>query len=152
MGNRRRGNAFFWGVMFPAATLGGDTLSKIAIFEQAEANTQAITIDIYSDGETPIAANKIYTETVAPAGKDGFHEITLQTPVVIDTLKNVWVIISEGTDKYPALGCANTGDPNGRWVSLDGTKWEDLTTYNLDYTFMLRAYVGPVEHKQVEVI
>ena len=146
------GSTFFWGVMFPANTLGGDTLSKIAVYEKAEANTQAITIDIYSDGATPIAANKIYTETVAPAGVDGFHEITLQTPVVIDTLKNVWVILSEGTDGYPALVCTNTGDPNGRWVSLDGTNWMDLIEANstLNYTFMIRAYIGPVEHKQVE--
>jgi len=146
------GSTFFWGVMFPANTLGGDTLSKIAVYEKAEANTQAIIIDIYSDGDAPIAANKIYTETVAPAGKDGFHEITLHTPVVIDTLKNVWVILSEGTDKYPASACVNTGDPNGRWVSMDGINWMDLIEANSDlkYTFMIRAYVGPVEHKQVE--
>ena len=33
------------------------------------------------------------------------------------------------------------GNPNGRWVSLDGTTWTDMHTFNMHYTWMLRAFV-----------
>jgi len=33
------------------------------------------------------------------------------------------------------------GDPDGRWVSLDGTTWTDMHTFNMHYTWMLRAFV-----------
>ena len=33
------------------------------------------------------------------------------------------------------------GDANGRWVSLDGATWTDMHTFNMHYTWMLRAFV-----------
>ncbi len=41
----------------------------------------------------------------------------------------------------PAAACLDMGNPNGRWVSLDGEHWSDLVNYNMHYTWMLRAYV-----------
>ena len=42
---------------------------------------------------------------------------------------------------YPAAVSANTGDPNGRWVSMDGATWEDIASYGISNTWMIRAYV-----------
>ena len=139
------GREFYWGVMFPAYSLGNDMLTKVAVYELSSHNTQRITIDIYSGGYKPQEANKIYTETVSPAGVNGWHEITLSTPVIFSTQKNLWVVLSEGTDKYPAAVCVNTGDPNGRWESYDGVTWTDVASYNanLNFTFMVRAYIEP---------
>ena len=33
------------------------------------------------------------------------------------------------------------GNPDGRWVSLNGTEWHDINYYNLHYTWMLQAFV-----------
>jgi hypothetical protein len=33
------------------------------------------------------------------------------------------------------------GNANGRWVSLDGETWTDMHTFNMYYTWMLRAFV-----------
>lgn len=33
------------------------------------------------------------------------------------------------------------GDPNARWISMDGSVWEDIASYGLSNTWMMRAYV-----------
>ena len=135
------GDLFYWGVLFPAKTLGHTQLSKIAVYETTGQNTKPITIDIYSGGSKPKEENKIYTETVEPAGVNGFHEITLSTPVVFNNRSNLWIVLSADGDSYPALASASTGDPNGRWISTDGTNWQDVASYDLDYTWMIRAFI-----------
>ena len=71
-----------------------------------------------------------------------FVEFTFAEPVILDPSQNVWVIFYNGSGAtYPAAVCANTGDPNGRWVSLDGSSWADLASYGLNNTFMVRAYI-----------
>ena len=134
------GNAFWWGIMIPANSNSNDQLTKVAVYEATQYSTQSITIDIYSGGSTPAAGTKIYTQTVSPSGETGWHVITLSNAVQYDNTKNLWIILSEGTDTYPAVACVNTGDPNGRWVSTDGNEWVDITSYtDLDYTWMIRA-------------
>ena len=76
--------------------------------------------------------------------------ITLNEPVSVNKQKNLWIILSEGTDAYPAVVSNDTGDPNGRWISTNGTEWVDLANYNLNYTFMLRAYIIDRTNEDVE--
>ena len=134
---------FYWGVMFPAATLANDTLTVVSLYELAERNTQPITIDIYNGGTLPVELNKLYTETVDPAGADGWHEITLQKPVIFNRWENLWVILNEGTDETPAIVCLDkSGDPNGRWIKMADT-WQDLGELLPDaYAFMINAGFG----------
>ena len=141
------GNPFYWGVMFPAHSLQVDTLVKVAVYEATNLNFQPITIYVYSGGTKPMASNLIYSETVQPAGRNGFHEIELQEAVPFDKSKNLWIILNEGNDDAPAIGCDNTGDPNGRWISQDGITWYDVVEASggsLNYTFMIRAYIRGV--------
>jgi hypothetical protein len=79
---------------------------------------------------------------VTLTGSSNFVEFEFAEPIEIDPDQNVWVVFYNGSGAtYPAAVCANTGDANGRWVSLDGSTWEDLAGYGLDYTFMIRAYI-----------
>ena len=43
------------------------------------------------------------------------------------------------------------GNPNGRWVSLDGATWTDMHTFNMHYTWMLRAFVTNQAGRSVEL-
>ena len=147
------GTKFYWGIMLPAGQ-DHNALTKVAIYERPDNNKQPITIDVYEGIETVAGSQKkpalkLYTETVQPAAGDSFHIITLADTVFFDSTKELWIILSEGTDTHPATTCANTGDANGRWVSLDGVKWEDLALdYSLDFTFMIRAYCERLEQPQ----
>ena len=155
------GSIFYWGIMLPANNQEHNALTKVAIYERPDNNTQPITIDVYEGYSTTDAdgnmqhtlADKLYTETVAPAAGDSFHIVTLADTVFFDATKGLWIILSEENDINPAITCKNTGDPNGRWVSLDGTTWGDLALdYSLDFTFMIRAYCENLEQPQEQGI
>ena len=134
------GSTIYWGIMLPAATLTGNIVEKISVYEDSRYNIDPITVMIYSGGDTAPAGNPLYTETFTPVGGSAFHEVTLASPVTIDQTQNVWVILQEyGT--YIAQGCVDTGEPNGRFISMDGVTYADVTGYGLYYTWMLRAYI-----------
>jgi len=133
------GGNFWWGVMFPAGSYTGNMVTKVAAYDYM-AMTGNVTI--YNDGAT-IPASSVGTMNVTMTGSETMVEYEFAEPVVIDPSKNVWVVFYNGSGAtYPAAVCANTGDANGRWVSLDGSTWEDLAGYGLDYTFMVRAYIA----------
>ncbi|MBQ2188899.1 MAG: choice-of-anchor J domain-containing protein [Bacteroidales bacterium] len=140
------GGNFWWAVMFPAGSYEGNAVTKVATYDY-RAMTGNVTI--YNDGTTA-PATAVGTADVTLTGSEEFVEVEFAEPVTIDPSKNLWVVYynGSGTD-YPAAVCANTGDANGRWVSLDGTSWEDMASYSLDYTFMIRAYVATSNRGEV---
>lgn len=145
-GDSRGGfGCLYWGVMFPAHSLAHDQLSKIKFYERADKNTQPISIDIYNGGNLPIEMNKVFTDTIQPNNTTGWHEVTLSTPVVFNKRRNLWIILSEPGDQYPAVVSRfENCDPNGRWMSSNGKQWRYLKPADgSEAVFMLRAYVEP---------
>lgn len=142
------GSTFYWGIMFPAGSIQGNDphLTHIALIELAEYNTQPINIAIYN-GAAPQEVNKIHAQTAAAEGNNTWHVIAMDSAISIAKNKDLWIILSEGTDTYPAATSNDTGDANGRWVSTDGINWFDLASSNLNYTFMLRAYITFAEEQ-----
>ena len=55
--------------------------------------------------------------------------------------ESLWVVVGQQGLSRPAAACQDMGNPNGRWVSLDGEIWTDMHTFNMNYTWMLRAFV-----------
>lgn len=133
------GGNFWWGVMFPAGSYSGNLVSSVATYDYA---AMTGTVTIFNDGETA-PAMPVATADIVLTGSGEFVEVVFDEPATINPAKNVWVVLynASGTT-YPAAVCTNTGDANGRWVSLDGSSWDDLAGFGLDYTFMLRAYIG----------
>ena len=140
------GGNFYWGVMFPAGSYEGNAVTKVSTYDYM-AMTGNVTI--YNDGTTA-PATAVGTADVTLTGSEEFVEVEFATPVTIDPSKNLWIIYYNGSGAtYPAAVCANTGDPNGRWVSMDGIDWMDLATAGLDNTFMVRAYVATANKGEV---
>jgi hypothetical protein len=148
----------YWATMFPAADLAnyaGTNLTKVAAFEFASSNTTPKTVTIYLGGTT--APGTAYsTKTYTPSVDGDFEEIILDTPVAIDGTQNLWIVCSQmGT--HPAQACADAGYPNNRWISLDGTAWQDLASAGLPgYGWLLRGFVtnqakGMVENVAIEL-
>lgn len=133
------GGNFWWAIMLPAGSYTGNALTKVAAYDY-EAMTG--TASIYQGGTNAPSGSAIATVPVTFTGANEFVEFTFSNPVTINSQQNLWVVFYNGSGaSYPAAVCNNTGDANGRWVSLDGTSWVDLTTYDLNYTFMIRAYI-----------
>jgi hypothetical protein len=133
------GGNFWWAIMLPAGSYEGNSLTKVAAYDYM---AMTGTASIYQGGNTAPAGSALGTVNVTFTGSEDFVEFTFAEPVTIDPSQNVWVVFYNGSGAaHPAAVCANTGDANGRWVSLDGTAWEDLASYSLNYTFMIRAYI-----------
>lgn len=132
------GGQFYWGVMFPAGSYSGNSITKVSMYDYA-AHTG--TIMIYQGGTTA-PASLLYTQAYSCTGLGDFVEWTMNSPVTINPSESLWIVMHNDDGAYIASCCANTGDLNGRWISIDGTTWEDLAGYDLNYTWMLRAYVS----------
>lgn len=125
--------------MLPAGTYEGNSLTKVAAYDYM---AMTGTASIYQGGTTAPAGSALGTVNVSFSGSSDFVEFTFAEAIELDPSQNVWVVFYNGSGAtYPAAVCANTGDANGRWVSLDGSTWEDLAGYGLSYTFMVRAYI-----------
>ena len=134
------GGNFWWAVMFPAGSYEGHQVAKVAAYDYM---AMTGTASIYQGGSNAPAGSALGQTNVTLTGSENFVEFEFAAPVTVDPAQNLWVVFYNGSGAtYPAAVCANTGDANGRWVSLDGSTWEDLASYGLDYTFMLRAYIG----------
>jgi hypothetical protein len=133
------GGNFWWGIMLPAGSYDGTSLTKVAAYDYM---AMTGTASIYQGGTSAPAGSALGTVNVSLTGSSNFVEFEFAEPITLDPAQNVWVVFYNGSGAtYPAAVCANTGDANGRWVSLDGSTWEDLAGYGLDYTFMLRAFI-----------
>ena len=133
------GSDVYWAIMLPPTMLPTEPLTTVSLFEATGYSEEPITLMIYSGGDTA-PDTLLYQEEVTPLAADDFHEITLAEPVTFDATQNLWIVCKEyGT--FPAIGCNYLGDPNGRWISLDGIVWEDVANY-VNYTWMIRAAFG----------
>ena len=132
-----------WGVMYPGSMVTADKLKKVAIYE-AGYNTEPITINIYSGGDSA-PGTLLYTETVTPLANNAMHEITLSTPVNVTPGENVWITLTEyGT--YVLSYCASD-EPNNNWVK-DGDSWyhvSDLSSSLAGDGWMIRGYIDDLD-------
>lgn len=126
------GDPFFWGIMFPANTFTDNHIRKISVYDADPNNSGFLFI---CDGSATEPESVLHRSDVALTGSAEFVDIAVD--ITFDNTKAVWVLMY--TPYAP--GCAKTDDPNGRWVSLDGSTWQDITSYDIDNTWMLRAYV-----------
>ena len=130
---------FYWAIMLPAGSYTGNQVLKVSAYDYM---AMTGTVTIYNDGDTA-PASAVGSTDVTFTGSNEFVEFTFDTPVAIDNTKNVWVVFfNESGATYPAAVCADTGDANGRWVSLDGVTWEDMAAYGLNYSYMIKAYIA----------
>lgn len=129
---------FAWGIMFPAETLSeGQNITKTALFDVAASTGD---VCIYYGGTTK-PETLIHKQEYKTTGAGEWVEIELTTPLPLFG-ENLWVVYTTNEGQgYPAAACANSGDPNGRWITLDNTVWEDVASYNLPYSWMIRAYI-----------
>jgi hypothetical protein len=123
----------------------GTSVTKVRVFAQDEGFT-GWTIKIWSGAN---ASTLLYSQNVTSQINVGaWTEITLTTPVPYDISKELWVgytvdglngLFPAGADAGPAV--VGFGDK----VSLDGTVWEDLSGYGLNYNWNIQAYVELVD-------
>ncbi len=145
-------STFYWGIKLTPeklANYNGKNLSKVSVYDYVA--TTGGSIYIYQGGEN--APNTlIHSQSYSTTGANAFVDYLLTSEITIDATQPLWIIMStvQG-DNYPAAGSNDTGDPNGRWLSTDGSMWADVKDdIGLPYTWMIRAYVETDDTEVVE--
>ena len=130
----------FWSIRFEAEDLEayvGTSLKKVSLYDVGAGTYQ---LWIYVGGETA-PRTLVWSQNMTLCNAHDWHEEYLGQTIEIPEDEPLWIVVGQQGLSRPAAACAEQGNPNGRWVSLDGEHWTDMHTYNMHYTWMLRAYV-----------
>ena len=136
------GEPIFWSVRFGADTLAeyvGCSLKKVALFDGAAGTYQ---LWVYVGGDTE-PHTLVRSQNMTLTGRFDWHEETLFPELELQDNEPVWIVVGQQGVSRPAVVCADMGHPDGRWVYVEEKDgWTDMHTYNMHYTWMLRAYVS----------
>jgi hypothetical protein len=132
-----------WGVKFPSETLAsyaGNQLKKVAVYMRS-GNNEILNISVHVGG-TIAPGMSVWSMDFDVSGyNNGFVEFALPEPIFITGTENIWITLSQAGN-YPAQASPDSGEPNSRWISLNGQTWMDMANYGLDGSWMIRGYVG----------
>ena len=130
----------FWAIRFEAEDLTdyiGTSLRKVSLYDVGAGTYQ---LWIYVGGETA-PRTLVRSQNMALTNAQDWHEEIISPAYEIPENEPIWIVVGQQGLSRPAAACQDMGNPNGRWVSLDGTTWTDMHTFNMHYTWMLRAFV-----------
>lgn len=130
----------FWSIRFSAEDLqeyAGMSMKMVSLFDVGAGTYQ---LWIYEGGEEA-PRTLIHSQNITMFGSYAWHNEMITSLVEIPENEPIWVVVGQQGLSRPAAVCADMGQPDGRWVSLDGDHWTDMHTYNMHYTWMLRAFV-----------
>ena len=130
----------FWAIRFDAEELVeyvGTSLKTVSLYDVAAGTYQ---LWVYVGGETA-PRTLVRSQNMALTGTSAWHEESIVPAYEIPDNESIWIVIGQQGVARPAAACQDMGNPDGRWVSLDGETWTDMNTFNMHYTWMLRAYV-----------
>ncbi len=135
-----------WAVMFPTEKLEqyeGGSITKLAVYDYNYHNGN---IKIYQGGDNPDKGTLLHEQSYTLFGTNSLVEIELDTDILIDHTKNLWVALeSEEGVAFPAAACPKTDDPNGRWIKYNGA-WTDISDFDQNNTWIIRAFVDNVDN------
>lgn len=140
----------FWAIRFEAENLAdyvGTVLRKVSLYDAGAGTYQ---LWIYVGGETA-PRTLVRSQNMTLANTQAWHEETISPAFEIPENESLWIVIGQQGLARPAAACQDMDNANGRWVSLDGETWTDMHTFNMNYTWMLRAFVTNQAGRPVEL-
>ena len=143
---------FKWAIMLPASDMAqyaGQTMTKVSFYDVEAFDGK---VEIYEGGSTE-PGTLLYSQEFSGSGSNDFKEIELNSAVEISGNKNVWLVFCNLNGAQPAAGCADQGNPNGRFIYHEGYGWLDLMYVSAPaYTWMIRAYIEEVEEPVINEV
>ena len=130
----------FWAIRFEAEDLSdyiGMALQKVSLYDVGAGTYH---LWIYVGGDTA-PRTLVRSQNMTLTGAQAWHEETISPAFEIPENEPLWIVVGQQGLARPAAASEDMGDADGRWVSLDGETWTDMHTFNMHYTWMLRAFV-----------
>ncbi len=145
------GTPFYWAVKFTSQQLAG--FNKVNSVSFYDAPDQAFNGKFMICTTDSPLGHVLYQKSITTTGSGQYLEYPLEQNVEFNNEESLWIVFyfESGAD-FPASASPDTGDPNGRWISLNGTQWEDVAGYGLNDTWKIRCHVKADgrEEKQLE--
>lgn len=138
----------FWAIRFEAEELAeymGASLKKVSLYDVAAGTYQ---LWVFVGGDTA-PRTLVRSQNMALTGANSWHEEAISPAYEIPENEPIWIVVGQQGLARPAAACEDMGNPNGRWVSLDSETWTDMNTFNMHYTWMLRAYLTNRYNREV---
>ena len=139
------GMAFSWGYMFPAemiAEYDGKYLTQVAYVDYTN-SAGDYEVHIWQGGDTA-PATEIARQAFTISGTvNNIVPLPLDQPALIDGSQNLWVTFyQDGSVQQAACVITDMGDPNSRWIGVDGYGWMDMASVQggAGYSFALWAF------------
>lgn len=133
------GTTVYWGVRFPSGTLSPyDSITAIRLWDNEPGNYE---LRIHQGG-TSSPENIIVSQTCQLYGSGDWREIELDTAVFIDHTQPLWVTFSTNGVAHPATGSHYAGNPDGSWLSSNGSYWGSARDFGFDLTWMIRILLS----------
>ena len=133
-----------WGVMYPGSQVTCSKLTKLSLYEVRKYITSGITVNIYSGGNDA-PGTLLHTFSVSPEINNGFHEVTLASPVMVTPGENLWITLT-ATGTFVVPLCASS-ERNNQWICFDDS-WvnlgETVPTF-ANRGWGIRAYIEPTD-------
>jgi hypothetical protein len=141
------GMPFNWGYMFPAELMReykGCSFTEFGFLDAGEEQfATTYTVNLYLGGDAA-PANLVSTQQFEITGTAGdVVTFRLDTPVEIEGDENIWLTFyHDGSLQYCAPAVADVGNPNSRWLGIDGYGWMDMASVSSEaYSWLAWIYV-----------
>ena len=135
------GGTLYWAMRLPASVLSSyNTLSSVRLWDQ-NAGTYQISV---CQGGTDAPGTQIATQTFTLSGSGTWFTATFSNPVSIDNTQPLWIVLYNTDVTYPAAASSYAGNPDGSWISTDGSTWASICDYNYYLTWMVRPVLTNV--------
>ena len=141
------GMPFNWGYMLPAELMSeykGCSITQFGFFDAGEEQfATTYTVNIYLGGETAPGTLVSSQEFEITGTAGDVVTFRLDTPVEIDGTQNIWLTFyNDGSIQYPAPAVSDVGNPNSRWLGIDGYGWMDMASVTSEvYSWLAWVYV-----------
>ena len=147
------GGSLYWGIRFPAGTL--SSYSQLSAVRLWDAYSGSYQVRIYQGGISS-PGTLITSQTYQLTGSENWYNATLNSPVTINHSQPLWIICYNSGTSHPAAGSNYAGNPDGSWVSVDGSSWSSICDYDFYLTWMIRAVLSygsePLEQYTITVL
>lgn len=126
----------YWGIMIPTNTAVSKYLDKVKVYAS---NLDKLELAVYTGGNTPDKATKVWSQNVQPTDLNQFNELALLEPVEYVKNKPLWIFLRHSQAfNNPMAASADANAPNARWIGIpagDKVNWMDVKDYDAQYTY-----------------
>ncbi len=126
----------YWGIMIPTNTAVSKYLDKVKVYAS---NLDKLELAVYTGGNTPDKATKVWSQNVQPTDLNQLNEVALLEPIEYSKSKTMWIFFRH-TQAFnnPMAASADANAPNARWIGIpagDKMNWMDVKDYDAQYTY-----------------